>query len=70
MQFHMSSIGLNLIAFVILSSVLWQEMGHLEAIGTALLAVSIWVLDEIRFPFPFIAHDDYGGDGNDIDRMG
>jgi len=69
MQFHMSSIGLNLIAFVILSSVLWWEMNHLEAIGTALLAVSIWILDEIRFPFPFIAQDEYGGDGNDIDRM-
>jgi len=69
MQIHMSSVILNVTSWVILSSIFFIELNHLETIGTALLAMSVWILDEIRYPYPLITPDEEDRDDLDLPML-
>jgi len=68
-HFHVPSAVLNGAALFALSAPVWNSFNTTEAIGTTIIALIIWMLDEIRHPHPvFIPLDDIDmGEDDDLD---
>lgn len=55
---NIPSAGLNLVALMLLNSMMWNDFTTMEAIGVSGLALMVWILDEIRYPAPVLERFD------------